>query len=367
MFSKRFAVLVLVFALFLSACNAADTTVTPSANIESWVEAPNEGSILPMEPVMLVVYASASEQVSFIAIMVNGQSLPAIPVSPLTTDGSSRLVRVDYAWTPPGQGEYLVEAAGVNLAGATGGSGSTRFCIVTCQPSGPTVTPAPVETGTPTPATTVDEPTVTPITSSNITVQFFAEPGSITAGSCSYLRWNVITEQTVSVYFGGDLVGALGNFQTCPCASETHTLRVVKVDGSAEDYYATVNVTGSCNVEPPTTVPPTVAPPPADTTGPTFSYVEMRWPQDGGCTLYGWAGINDPSGVSQAVLWVNFNDSGWIYSYDMAQSVNNWYSLAGLNTGGMSGTVQFQVRAVDNFGNEAWSGTFTKSFTYCGE
>lgn len=350
-------------SLLLASCNGtAAEAPAPNASIESWVEAPHDGSVLPMGPVMLVVYASAAEQVSFIAVKVNGQSLPAIPVAPLTTDGSSRLVRVDYPFTPPSEGEYLVEAAGVNLAGATGGSGSTRFCVVTCQPGGPAVTPAPAETGTPTAAVGLDL-TITPAIPSQMRVDFYADPATINAGSCSTIQWNVTTLETVSVYFGGDLVGASGSYQTCPCASETHTLRVVKADGSAEDYYATVNVTGSCNVEPPTTVPPTVAPPPSDTTGPSINSASVYWT---GCSLYGAADVTDPSGVSDVEYWYNFNDTGWQIAA-MNQSGSEWTSQVGVDTFGAPGAVEYKFHAVDGLGNQSWSGVFTKNFAYCGD
>ena len=377
--NRHFLITFFTCALLLASGNGTAGAPAPSADIEAWVEVPREGSILPMGPVPLIVYASASGGISYVHIQINGQSLPALPVAPQTVDGSARLVRVDYSWTPPGEGEYRVQAAGVNAAGASGGSGSTRFCIVTCNPANPpasldTPTPAPAETGTPTPASGdvptatpafITLPTITPTVPGIFSVQFYADPSTINAGNCSTIRWDVTAAETVSVYFFGNLVGMSGNYQTCPCAEETHSLRVVKTDGSLQDYYATVYVSGSCYVPPPTSIPPTYAPP-SDTSGPTFGYVEMRWAQEG-CALYGWAGISDPAGVSEAVLWVNFNNSGWVYSYPMSQSGNNWYSNSGLDTLGAPGTVQYQVRAVDNYGNESWSGVSSKNFSYCGD
>ncbi|MCJ7434924.1 MAG: hypothetical protein MUO77_15690 [Anaerolineales bacterium] len=366
----------LIPALFLSACNGATDAPMPNSSIQAWVEYPYEGDVLPMGPVQLVVYASAAEGVSFIAIKVNGQSLPATTVAPLTADNSSRLVRVDYTWTPPVEGEYVVEAAGIGSSGASGGAGSTRFCIVTCetsQTSTPsafdatgTPTPASGETGTPTPSI-ADIPTLTP-SSGEMTVEFYADPASINAGSCSTLRWKVNSSETVSVYFSGDLVGASGNYQTCPCQSETHTLRVVKVNGASEDYYTSVNVNGSCNVEPPTTIPPTTAPPtvpppPSDTSGPSINSFSVYW---NGCSLYGLADITDPSGVSWAEFHFNFNDTGWAW-IKMNQSGSEWTSQVGIDTFGAPGSVEYKVRTLDSLNNESWSGVSTKNFAYCGD
>ncbi|MBI3161896.1 MAG: Ig-like domain-containing protein [Chloroflexi bacterium] len=381
MFIKRFMICALILTLFLASCTGAEAPAL-SANIEAWVEAPLAGSTLPMGPVTLVVYASSAEGISYIHIQVNGQSLPAVAAAPLTVDGSSRLVRVDYPWTPPGEGEYLVQAAGVNAAGASGGSGSTRFCIVTCNPANPTSTPAAaVETGTPTPAGAPLQPTpaatttLTPV-SGMTTVQFYANPASINAGSCSTLEWNVTTNETLSVYFSGDLVGASGRYETCPCQSETHTLRVVKMNGSSEDYYATVNVSGSCSlptiqptsttVPPPTIEPsPTLPPPPSDTSGPSINSVNATWYPEG-CSLFGRANITDPSGVIWAEFWFNLNGTGWAW-IQMNQSGNDWTSQVGIDTFGAPGSLEYKVRTLDSLNNESWSGVSTKNFSYCGD
>lgn len=174
MFIKRFLSLFLLCAFILTACGAGDAPAA-GTDIQTWVEYPYEGDILPMGAVTLVVYSSAADGISYIQIKVNGEALPAVPVNPLTTDGSSRLARVDVPFMPPAEGEYLVEAAGVSSGGAVGGFGSTRFCIVTCN-SGQTSTPDANATGTPTPAagpTTTAAPNVTITPTTQVVIPTF--------------------------------------------------------------------------------------------------------------------------------------------------------------------------------------------------
>ncbi|MDI6770346.1 MAG: hypothetical protein QMD04_11825 [Anaerolineales bacterium] len=356
-------VVMLILILLASGCNAGAPGLDSSA--QAWVEYPYEGSILPMGPVVLVIYAADPGGISYIHIKINGQSLPAYAASPMTTDGSARLVRIDYPWTPPAEGEYRVEAAGVNAAGASGAFGSTRFCIVTCVPipsvvDPPTDTPAPapgptdtpIITDTPTPTLTLTSPPPLP----NVTVSFFAEPPYVNAGNCSTLRWAVTG--TNKVYLNGSLVPATSNQQRCPCESETHTLRVIGPDGTPQDYYARIDVYGSCYTPPPTTETP-----PVDSTGPTINSFGTFWE---GCSIYGQASISDPSGVTWAEFWYNLKDQGWAWLL-MNQSGGDWVSQVGIETGGSAGSLQYKIRTLDTYHNETWSNVKTKNFAYCGD
>ncbi len=367
---KILASLLFILTLLLSACNAEAPGLDSSA--QAWVEYPYEGSILPMGQAMLVVYAADPGGISYIHIKVNGESLPAFAASPMTADGSSRLVRIDYPWTPPAEGEYRVEAAGVNSAGAAGAFGSTRFCIVTCQPAQAppptdTPTPAPGEPPTSTPTAALPIITLPPLSPTptatltsppppaNVTVNFFAEPPYVNAGNCSTLRWQVTG--TDKVYLNGSLVSALSNTPRCPCETETHTLRVVAPDGTAQEYYARIDVYGSC------ALPPTTEAPPVDSTGPTINSFGTFWE---GCSIYGQADIYDPSGVTWAEFWYNLNNGGWAW-IQMNLSGGSWVSQVGIETGGFAGSVKYKIRTLDTYNNETWSGVRTKNFSYCGD
>lgn len=378
MFQKHSTIFALFLALLLSGCSGGSAPALDSS-AQAWVEYPYEGSTLPMAPLNFVVYAADPGGISYIHIKVNGESLPAYAALSMTVDGSTRLVRIDYPWTPPGEGEYRVEAAGVNNAGTSGGFGSTRFCIVTCAPvnapptgmpaPGASDTPAPAPSDTPIPFITLP-PLVTPSLtltspppSPNVTVSFFADPPYVNAGNCATLHWDV--SGTDQVYLNGSFVYFSGMEQRCPCESETHTLRVIAPDGTAQDYYARIDVYGSCDA-PPSTEPPTEPPPPADTTGPSINAVYTFWDS---CEVYGQADLSDPSGVSWAEFHYNLNGQGWVW-IKMNKSGGLWTSQVGISVSdGMGtpiGSMTYKVRTLDTLNNESWSGESTLDYMGCG-
>ena len=291
---------ILIAALFLSGCGGE---LPLDSSIQAWVEYPYDGATLPMGPVTLVVYASSEEGISAINIDVNGQTFTASQVTPLTSDGSSKLVRVDYPFTPQEVGEYVVTAQGVALGGSSGGSGSTRFCIVSCN-SGFTATPAANEDVTATPASDV---TGTPTAAGGITITSTATQAN----------------QPVVVF------------------TSTPTL-----------------VFDTPPLEPP--------PPPADTSGPSINSVSTFWYPEG-CSLFGTAEISDPSGVSWGEFHFNLNGNGWAWIKMNQQGGNTWTSQVGVDTGGIPGTIEYKVRTLDTLNNETWSGVSTKNFAYCGD
>ena len=355
----------LLFLLLSSSCTGLEPVPSGLEGIgpQAWVEFPYTGSTLPMGPVTLVVYAADPGGISYIQLTINGEALPAMAVAPLTADGSTRLARIDHSWQPPAEGEYLVEAVGSSANGTVGQPGSTRFCIVTCNPDLETETIDVTPTWTPTPAPGVTiTPTSTytpPPPSANVTVSFYASPSSVDAGSCATLHWDV--KGTETVYLDGNSVYYLGMEEHCPCETESHTLRVIKPDGSSQDYYATIEAYGSCEALAPE--PPPVQ---SDTTGPTFNGVYAYWE---GCTIYGQADISDPSGVSWAEFHYNLNNEGWNWIL-MNQSGNLWTSQVGVSVsdglGTPQGNLKYKVRALDTYNNERWSGEDTINYLGCG-
>lgn len=355
----------IVLALFLTSCGGSAPALSSSS--QAWVEYPYEGDILPMEPLAMIVYATAPNGINYIQILINGEAQPALTVSPLSADGSSRLARVDYAWTPPAEGQYVIEASGVDSTGASGGTSSTRFCIVTCNPPQESLPGQTADVTAPPTTEEIPTPSSADTAALPIDTQFYASPANVDAGNCSTLQWVVTTTETISVYYNGELVGASGDYQTCPCETETHTLQVVKLDGSAEEYYATVNVNGACGSEipAPTTGAPPEPPPPSDTIGPSINSISTYWYPES-CSLFGTADITDPSGVTWAEFYFNLNDTGWAW-IQMNQSGTTWTSQVGVDTLGSPGTLVYKVHALDSFNNETWSGEFSRNFAYCGD
>ena len=347
------------FVLLVSGCTGTTSAPAPALDVgpKAWVEFPQEGSTLPMDPVPLVFYATDASGISHIQATINGDPLPRMAVSPMTTDGSTRLGRVDHSWQPPAEGEYFVEAVGVGPGGGAGQPSSTRFCIVTCRPGSAVeaVDTTPTATLTPAAATTA---TLTPTASlGEVTVEFFASPSSVEAGQCSTLHWDVIGSETV--YLDDAFVYFRGMEDYCPCERETHTLRVARPDGTAQDYYATIETSGSC------AAPPVEQPPPSDTEGPAINAVYAFWE---GCSIYGQADISDPSGVASAQFLYNLNDGGWS-SIQMSESGGLWTSQSGVpvsdGEGSPAGNLRFKVQAVDSADNESSSGEESLDYLGC--
>ncbi|MCP4143604.1 MAG: hypothetical protein GY755_25510 [Chloroflexi bacterium] len=372
----------LMMVFFLNACDGGATSLDSSA--KAWFEYPFNGDILPMGPVTLVVYAADAGGVGSIQVTVNGEKLSLAPIASLAADGSTRLVRTDTVWQPTEEGEYIVEAVGVNSAGASGGSGTTRFCIVSCIPGkGSTPTPAGEEylkegseepketvndsessTATPTPQESTEvatnTPTSAPPPAGKVDVEFYAHPATVDAGNCATLHWDA--SGATNIYLDEVSAWEVGSQESCPCQNETHSLQVTQPDGSSEDYYATISVNGTCDSGGFDT-PTLEAPPPADISGPSISSLSTYWD---GCSLYGNAYITDPSGVSWAEFWFNLNGSGWAWA-QMNPGGDTWVSQAGVDTISGSGTLEYKVRTLDTLNNESWSGVSSRNFSYCGE
>jgi hypothetical protein len=362
----------LVLALLISGCNGETPAPPPLEEIgpQTWVEFPYEGTILPMEPVTLVAYSTDPLGIVQIQVSLNGETLPTIPVSAMTTDGSTRLARIDQSWQPPGEGEYLVEVVGVSANGTSGQIGTTKFCIVTCEPDPGLVPADSLPTNTPTPApeaieteAPTSEPTQPPV--EEISISFYASPSAVDAGSCTNLYWDVTGSETVTL--NGSTANRQGSQQRCPCETESHNLQVYKSDGSAEDRWVTIDAYGSCT-SPQPTEPPTVPPPPpapSDSTGPNFDTGYLIWED---CKFFGAADLSDPSGISWAKFGYNLNDGGWLWVW-MADTGSGWQSEVGISVmdgiGTPIGEIDYEFHAMDNLGNESYSGALFYNYFSC--
>lgn len=122
-------------------------------------------------------------------------------------------------------------------------------------------------------------PTLTPTTTStpspsptpNPNARFWASKTDLTAGECATLYWQ--TNNITAVFFDNAGVSGDGERVFCPCAAESHTLRVKYASGVTEDFVINLNVTGQCGTVAPgstptltpraTTVAPATVTPPA--------------------------------------------------------------------------------------------------------
>lgn len=372
---------VLTISLLLSGYALKGESLQDSATTgaEVWIEFPTQGSNLTNQEITFVVYATSASGVSGIELKLNGEPMPAGQLTTLSSDGSSLMVRLDQTWQPPDEGEYTLEAS------AAGASALVTFCVGTCEElvveeEGPTATdtdtPAPDDptgtaTASPTPANTSTytptvqptetytpttqptatytpspEPSNTPTPYTESSADFWVAPDYINQGECTTINWNVYGDFQ-AIYLEGSSVNASGADSECPSESYTYHLQVVEMDGSNTDYWASVEVYV----------------PPADSSGPTFNYVTHFWE---GCTIYGEAGITDPSGVTWAEFWFNHNEQGWAW-IQMNQNGEQWVSQVGIDTDGFAGSLVYKVRTLDSLNNESWSGEYVHNYAYCGE
>ncbi len=72
------------------------------------------------------------------------------------------------------------------------------------------------------------------------TINFWVDNGTINAGQCTTLHWDV--QNVREVYLNDQGVAGQGAQQVCPGSTTTYTLRVVRNDGGQETRQVTVNV-----------------------------------------------------------------------------------------------------------------------------
>jgi hypothetical protein len=286
-----------------------------------WIDVPLDGLSFPeVQTIDIEGHAASPEGLERIEVWIDGELLSQIESPPM----EGNLARFEVSWTPPGEGEYNIQAIAYSSEGVLSptDSASVRF-------GGPTPTPVP--------------PTETPTPVPELEAVFYADPAEVTAGFCTDLIWRA--ESAESVIFGGISQPLGGSFRTCPCVTEYYTLTVNWPDGSTTELPLELPVSGTCED---TTPPPAPSP---------------QVPQDGlaiDCTssqTLAWLPVDDDSGIDYYVVEVQSNNgSSWtavsgspFIVYDKTTSVD-------VQCGGI---YRWRVRAVDGADNEgdwsAWS------------
>ncbi len=201
---------------------------------------PNGARVKVGQPFQVHAVATDPRGIFSIAIAVDGQpGTPGTASPPITT--FSAVIPITFQT----KGIHTIAVQANSTTGAKSEIASIKVVAVQnlSDPSaaGDPPTPVPEVPSGPPPAPSADQPPPPPAPS-GATVNFAANPRSIQRGQCSTLRWDV--EGVREIYFEG--VGVTGHEQRqqCPTQTTTYTLRVVFTDGSAQNYTATVSVTG---------------------------------------------------------------------------------------------------------------------------
>jgi len=175
-------------------------------------------------------------------------------------------------------------------------------------------------------------------------VRLWADAESVQAGSCTTVHWHV---SNINAYWLNDEpgVGDDGQFQTCPCQDETHTLRAVLRDGSEQNLSVTIQVSGQCVTPPP---PPQEVAVPSPNTPRDGAELDCRTSQS-----LVWVPIEPPGGSVRYYIKLE-----WLFQ-DQWQSVRGWGPESGkqLEAGVECGMrYRWAVRAEDGAGNFSdWS------------
>jgi RNA polymerase sigma-70 factor (ECF subfamily) len=218
--------------------------------------------------------------------------------------------------------------------------------VPTATPS-PTATPLPSPTPPPsaTPVPPAPLPTSTPVPSPTAAphVAFWADATTVRAGACTTIHWDTANVQ--AVFYDGMGVLGVQSTDTCPCATEAHTLDVLLRDGSHDVRTLTIQVTGSCV----TPTPDTQGPPAPQTSQPTNGEVLSCRAE----VVLAWTAASDPSGVSGYYVQLERDQVGYW------NAEGTWGPLTGTETGvpvscGLG--YRWSVRAEDGAGNVGpWS------------
>lgn len=315
---RTLIVLSIILVILLAGCDQS----SPSGGTMVWIDVPLDGLTFPeVQTIQIEGHAASPEGLQRIEIWIDGELLTQID-SP-SMEGN--LARFEVSWTPPGEGDYNIQAIAYSLEGVLSPTDSAR---VRFGGSTPTLVP-PTDTPTPVPG---------PV------VEFYADPATVEAGFCTDIIWHA--EGVESVLFGGIDQPLDGSYRTCPCVTEYYTLTVNHVDGSQERIQLELPVTGTCED---TTPPPAPSP---------------QVPQNG---------LTLSCRSSQALSWLPVEDDSGIDYYQVEVQThsgdNNWSAISGSPFTATDKTInvtvdcgwyyRWRVRAVDGAGNvgdwSAWS------------
>jgi hypothetical protein len=149
--------ILLLTIMFVSACNMPQSEVVgaveQAGGIQTWIDAPLDGSTIPFASYEIVLHAFDPAGVTQVELSANGNLLANLP----NPDSGKQLATLKYSWMPAAPGNYTLRAR----AQSAGGSwGSEALAVVTVNDF--TVTPVntltatvtPTMAGTPTPTGT---------------------------------------------------------------------------------------------------------------------------------------------------------------------------------------------------------------------
>ncbi len=141
-----------VFASFIlllmvvSACGPGKALQSEfTGGSQAWIDAPLQGSHLPLAEVEIVAHAANPDGIASFEIDLNGQLLTKTDPDPGSLDQTLMYMR--YSWLPAAPGSYLIEVTAFDRDNQPG---TPAQVVVQVGEQTPTITPTEIQTPTPT-------------------------------------------------------------------------------------------------------------------------------------------------------------------------------------------------------------------------
>ena len=143
---RKIALIFVTLSLVLAGCNLMQAT---DGKARAWIDAPLDGTKLPLAPYLIVFHASDPLGVTQMEVSINDQVLATIA----NPDKAQALVYLTQAWQPQQAGSYVIRVRAQNAAGNWSEPDSVTVVIEESTPTPTstrtlTVTPSPTMTPT---------------------------------------------------------------------------------------------------------------------------------------------------------------------------------------------------------------------------
>jgi len=358
---------ILMVYILLAGCSL-DTSGSGGSGHRSFIDSPLDESVSEVF-IPIAITTHANFRVTRILLSINME--PYDPDARETREEAVEeitpgLYQTNFIWTPVIPGRYKIMAYSYTDGRINDWDSWTTHTInliINERATGggagmPTPRPSPLP---PTPAAPSQPPQV----------NFWADSLSLTAGACTYLRWESAFVEQLTL--DGEAVAFTGSRQVCPASTMSYSLRG-RSAGGEEEKTVTLTVVPPVTVEPPTAVPPDTTPP--SLTGLSQSAaVIFDNPSCGPVNNTISIKIQDPGGIAKVELHYRARSSkvtGSWRSVGMSSSGGNKYS-ATLGSSELSaslaayvpGNVDIIVKAWNKSNNLSQSAQMTFKAEYC--
>ena len=149
----RSTLIIFIFGFIIAACDSQSSALSSPPSLQTWIDAPLDGSKLTLAPYEIVVHGSDPAGITTLEISVNGE----IHITQSNSSPEDLLVMTQYTWTPPHPGDFTIQARSQNSSSAWSDPASVSVKVVAEIPTPQALTLNP--TPTPELALTACDPT----------------------------------------------------------------------------------------------------------------------------------------------------------------------------------------------------------------